>query len=273
MRRVTLYPYPKVGGYYPVNLYGLLVYNHFGYVGNSSSTMNVQLRRTSDNAVMDFLFDRSKASSIAAVNLWRGGSDIRVVRLYNEGLGGADYDLTQLTASVQPYVDTTNWIVDFSGGNYNLSRIITTPITNGNSVAMVSYESQSTIDSQGIFTESWNAATTYNLIFSDTRSTGLRLNNYRVSNSNTFLSFPSQQPTNTNKVLAFRRNGTTNTGYSNGVLIDTQTSVAAPSTTSTLYYGNDAQFNYANIKGQGYIMHDTELTPTIIQELSNHLAI
>ena len=271
MRRVVLYPYPKPSGYYPVNLYNLLVYNKFGYVGNSASTKNVQLRRTSDNDIQDFLFDKNKQSSIDAVNAWRGGSDIRLVRRYNEGVGGAAYDLIQNTSGSQPFVNTTTWEVDFSGGNYVLESLENTSITDKNSIAIISYQTQATTEISAVFEEfKPQQAGNYNRFFSSTLSRNFYM--YRPTGADFGIITPSPAPILTYRVASQRKVGDEVRAYLDNNLVDSVTSVTNFSGVNTSFREG---FGIANLwfngKSKGYIVHNTELTETILFELSTHL--
>jgi hypothetical protein len=170
---------------------------------------------------------------VAAIESFLNGRDGRVVRIFNVGSNLLDvFDLRQNTAGSQPFiarngvVEVENGlpIIDFGGGNYFLQQVsLNASIQDKDSLAAHVFKSQSGIEGSGVF-EEVSLANTANriVIFSDTRSTFFRHSNYSPQGDN-FLSFTSQQPTNTLRQYSLERSGNTVNAYAENQLIDTAT--------------------------------------------------
>ncbi len=81
----------------------------------------VRLRRASDNAQKDFFHADNDIVDIAAINTWRAGSNVYVVKWYDQGPLG--YDAIQLTDNRQPrfYPSTTKPYFKGDGINDHLT--------------------------------------------------------------------------------------------------------------------------------------------------------
>lgn len=267
--------YIKDDSYFPVDKYGLWVYNCIGYVGNSLSTKNIRLYNVNTALGQDFLFDGS-AFSKAAITTWAGGSLVRVSKLYNEGLGGSNFDFIQNTVALRPYFDLTNWVIDFSGGDYFLETTSHTSITDKDSTTLVSFKTQSTLAVEGVLQEqSSSAVGNRNAIYSDTRTSIFRLYNYAPNATDSYINLTSQTAINTNRVLGQRKVGTSVKGYANGSLINSITSSNTFGGVNTFVaLGFQRQGSqYFNGKTKGIIVHNAALSEVVYYELENHIKI
>jgi len=168
---------------------------------------------------------------VVAIEAFLNGNDGRVVRIFNVGSSLAPvFDLQQNAAGSQPFiarngvVEVENGlpIIDFGGGNYFLEQQTSNAaIQDKDSLASHVFKSQSGVESGGVF-EEVSAVQGNNRIvqFSDTRATLFRHSNYAPQAAN-FLSFSSQQPTNTLRQMSLERSGNTVNGYAESNLIET----------------------------------------------------
>jgi hypothetical protein len=170
---------------------------------------------------------------VAAIESFLDGDDGRVVRIFNVGSNLLDvFDLRQNTAGAQPFiarngvVEVENGlpIIDFGGGNYFLNQpSLNAAIQDKDSLAAHVFKSQSGIENSGVFEEVSQADGLNRIVtFSDTRATLFRHSNYSPD-ANNFLSFSSQQPTNTLRQYSLERSGNTVNAYAENQLIETAT--------------------------------------------------
>src|SRR5690606_29039958 len=97
------------------------------------------------------------------------------------------------------------------------------PITDKNSTVFIVFESQSSLENQLTFQESYNSTRFVN-INSDTRNTTFLCGNYRADANAYQLFFDSQQPTTTKRVFILKRQGDVTDIYDeSNVLIDSIT--------------------------------------------------
>jgi hypothetical protein len=174
---------------------------------------------------------------VAAIEAFLNGNDGRVVRIFNVGSNLLDaFDLRQNAAGSQPFiarngvVEVENGlpIIDFGGGNYFLDMAFNNAaIQDKDSLAAHVFKSQSGLEQSGVFEEVRDGSGTALLQrivqYSDTRATILRHSNYRPAATQTFLDFPSQQPTNTLRQMSLERSGNMVNGYAENQLVDSVT--------------------------------------------------
>ena len=236
----------------------------------------IRVRRVSDNEEID-VSGVNNELDVANMLAWGGGSDIRVVRIYNKGFLGA-FTLFQVTASGQPFIVRNGDLVtvngkvaiDFSGGNFILRTFEANPITSildKNSVLSTVFESQangggtSIADIGGVIQEIRVGTTTQRIvIYSDTRSVNFNHSNYTPDGTGTALLFPTQQPTSTQRQLSYTRENNLVEAYAENQFIDSLSSSAQFSGGTQLWLGwQQAGPLYFNGKWQETLI-DTDQT-------------
>jgi hypothetical protein len=250
------------------------------------ATSCVTLRRTSDSDVQTFGFigDNLDTSSITT---WAGASQIRVVKLWNQGAGGATYDVFQNTAGNQPILNLSGSVALI---NFTTSQLLlrtanignqTKFILDKNSIALVAFVSQSGTNNGGVLGNHDNV-TGGGLkrvsIFSDRRSVNPSapspvLVNYNPTSSN-FIILPTQLTSLTNYVASYRRVNNDISGYMDNILISAinNSGNVGSILESYITYGIQTA-GPVNFDGQSnaFIMHDNELTESVLLELGTIL--
>jgi hypothetical protein len=163
-----------------------------------------------------------------------GTNEIRCGILYNQGTAGRN--LTAPTSGERPYLaDSARLPFIFNGMNYvdfrGAQRLTTTTVTaanallNKNSTVYLVYRSQGTAILEGVFYEQTVTDSNRIGLYSDTRATDFRHTVYSPAATATLLSYPAQQPTNTIRVVAYRKTGTTIEAFDeNGLVASTTVS-------------------------------------------------
>ena len=202
----------------------------------------IRVRRASDNEEID-VSGVNNELDVANMLAWGGGSDIRVLRIYNKGFFGAGFDLVQTSGGSQPFIVKNGDLVtvngkvaiDFSGGNFRLgtggAQTHQIGILDNNSVLSTVFESQATggstgfEDLQGVIQEGMSNTSTRIVIFSDTRSVAFIHTNYSPTSSQA-LSFPNQQPTSTQRQFSYKREGNLVEAYAENQFVDSLSTTA-----------------------------------------------
>jgi hypothetical protein len=166
--------------------------------------------------------------------LYSGSEEVRIERLTNQGTAGRN--LTAPTSGERPYLaDSARVPFVFNGMNYvdfrGAERLTTTNVSAGNalldknSTVYLVYRSQGTASIQGVFYEQTSNSQNRIGMFSDTRATLFRHTIYSPDATVTFLDYTAQQPTNTIRVVAYRKTGTTIEAFDeNGLVASTTVS-------------------------------------------------
>jgi hypothetical protein len=167
--------------------------------------------------------------------LYSGSEEVRIERLTNQGTAGRN--LTASTSGVRPYLaDSARLPFIFNGMNYvdfrGAERLNTGNVTADNALldknctVYLVYRSQGTAINQGVFYEqrSGSAAGPDRIgMFSDTRATDFRHTVYSPDATVTQLTYAAQQPTNTIRVVAYRKTGTTVEAFDENGLVASAT--------------------------------------------------
>ena len=205
----------------------------------------IRVRRLADNEEIDVLGVNNQLD-VANMLAWAGGSDVRLVRIYNKGFFGSVFDLVQTNAGAQPWIVRNGNLVtvngkvaiDFSGGNYFLRSAQNHPIgiLDNNSVLSTVFESQANENVGGVVEErTAGGATPRIVVYSDTRSSLFRHSAYNPDGTGRALDFPNQQPTSTQRQLSYKREGNVVEGYAENQLVDSLSSNAQFSAASKLF--------------------------------------
>ena len=205
----------------------------------------IRVRRLADNEEAD-ISGVNNQLDVSNMLAWAGGSDVRVVRIYNKGFFGSGFDLVQTNAGAQPWIVRNGILVtlnskvaiDFSGGNYFLrsAQNHEIGILDNNSVLSTVFESQANENIEGVVEERRaGGATPRIVVYSDTRSSLFRHSAYAPDGTFRPLDFPTQQPTSTQRQLSYKREGSLVEGYSENQLVDSLSSNAQFSAASKLF--------------------------------------
>jgi hypothetical protein len=166
--------------------------------------------------------------------LYSGSEEVRIERLTNQGTAGRN--LGAPTSGARPYLaDSARLPFIFNGMNYvdfrGAERLNTASVTAANALldknctVYLVYRSQATAAIEGIFFEQTSTDANRIGMFSDTRATLFRHTVYSPAATATLLDYPAQQPTNTIRVVAYRKTGTTIEAFDeNGLVASTTVS-------------------------------------------------
>ena len=81
---------------------------------SSSATNCIRVRRASDNAEQDIGFSGNDLDT-SALSSFSSGTDSVIVKWYNQGTGGATYDMVQTVTASQPVIYTGGAVVTVNG--------------------------------------------------------------------------------------------------------------------------------------------------------------
>jgi hypothetical protein len=183
-------------------------------------------------AIQDLTPEEINQSDLTAI--LPGTNEIRCGRLYNQGSAGRE--LTSPTVSERLFMaDTSRVPFVFNGMNYvdfrGAERLTTTTVSDANalldknSTVYLVYRSQSAATVEGVFYEQTSNSGNRIGIYSDMRATAFRHTIYSPAATVTLLDYPAQQPTNTLRVVAYRKTGTTVEAFDeNGLVASTTVS-------------------------------------------------
>jgi hypothetical protein len=170
-------------------------------------------------------------SSLSAI--FTGSNFLAIDRLYNQGSVARDF--IQNTAGVRPiiadtaklpYIDNGMNYINFTGGvNTRMTTATASSVLDNDCTVYMVYRSQSAISQEGVFVEQETALNRITM-FSDTRATVFLLANYRPDGVTRQINYTSQQPTETIRVVAYRKTGTLIEAFDENGLIGSQTTSA-----------------------------------------------
>jgi hypothetical protein len=172
-------------------------------------------RAVADSTTADLTPEDINQSSLSAI--FAGSSDVRIDRLYNQG--SVSRDFVQNTLGERPFIaDSARLPYIFNGMNYiDFTSATNTRMTTAadlsvlevNSTVYMVYRSQSAENLGGVFLEQRTALGNQRIgLFSDTRATVFRHTIYAPTGTSNEISYTVQQPTNTIRLVAYRRTGT-----------------------------------------------------------------
>jgi hypothetical protein len=136
--------------------------------------------------------------------------------LFNQGSSGV-FSLQQTATNRARVADASKLPFAFNSMNYInfavTARLVTSnlsaTILDKDSTVYLVYRSQGTASNEGVFYEQTSTLSNRIGLFSDTGATVFRHTNYTPAATVTQLTYAAQQPTNTIRVVAYRRTGST----------------------------------------------------------------
>lgn len=157
--------------------------------------------------------------------------NLRVVRVYNKGSLGSNFDLVQTSGGSQPFIKIGGDIVmvngkvgiDFSQGNHFFETAENDSIMDNDAVWNHVFESQNGASVQGLIEEQGGDVASRVVVQSDTRSFNFNHSIFAPS-SNNIIRFTAQQPQQNQRQFSNTRIGDKFTGYAENVFIDEITS-------------------------------------------------
>jgi hypothetical protein len=161
---------------------------------------------SSGDLILRVLYNQGSAG---AVNLQSGGT--------TEGPNVADIDRLPYFFNSIPFFGFQN------APQLQRSSNLSATILDKNSTVYLVYRSQATAAIEGIFFEQTSTDANRIGMFSDTRATLFRHTVYSPAATATLLDYPAQQPTNTIRVVAYRKTGTTVESFDENGLVDSAT--------------------------------------------------
>ena len=226
----------------------------------------IRVRRVSDNEEID-VSGVNNQLDVANMLAWGGGSDIRIVRIYNKGFFGSGFDLRQTSGGAQPFIVRNGNLVtvngkvaiDFSGGNFFLrtAQNHAIGILDTDSVLSTVFKSQANTNIESVFEERAGGTTSRRIvIFSETRISGFLHSGYAPVGSFISLSFPTQQPTSTQRQLSYKREGNVVEGYAENQFVD--------SLSSTAQFSADSKFFHLGLQEAGPTFFNGKWQETLI---------
>jgi hypothetical protein len=140
----------------------------------------IRVRRSSDNTEQDIGFDISGDLDTAALLTFVGANNGFVSKWYNQGTGGASYDVANTVSTGQPRI-VLSGVVDSKGSHSGLrfdggdNLFITSSAIGTTSLSHFSVSSNETSNSIGtVFGQSWNTTDAIR-VFNDRRTDKLNL--------------------------------------------------------------------------------------------------
>jgi hypothetical protein len=157
-------------------------------------------------------------------------SNILLSTLFNQGSSGV-FNLARIgtnrarvaDASKMPYTFNSMNYINFSPTASLVTANLSATILDKNSTVYLVYRSQSAAAIEGIFFEQTSTDANRIGLFSDTRATLFRHTVYSPAATATLLDYTAQQPTNTIRVVAYRKTGTTIEAFDENGLVGSTT--------------------------------------------------
>jgi hypothetical protein len=204
------------------------------YSLNRGSVLSGDVARLRQNATsleIDVEAEEINQSTLTA--LFPSSGQLRARILYNQGSAGAfnmpsvvsteganvsDEDRLPYTFNSIPFLGFQN------APQLQRSSNLSATILDKNSTVYLVYRSQYTLSSQGVFYEQQATSSQQRVgLFSATTASGFTHSVHRPATTVTVLSYGGQQPTNTLRVVAYRKTGTTVEAFDENGLVDSAT--------------------------------------------------
>ena len=189
----------------------------------------IRVRRVDDNQEKD-INGVNNELDLSDVISFANGSDLRVVIIYNKGVGGSQFDLIMPVAGFQPYIFKSNDFImvngkpsiDFLGGDLTIrTEPYAQSLLDKDVIVSNVFESQQDVSIQGVFEEYLQSNAENRIaIYSDTRSFNFRFCNFRPTAPDNTLSFSVQQPISTQRQFTYMYNNENISGFAEGVSVD-----------------------------------------------------
>jgi hypothetical protein len=204
----------------------------------------IRVRRSNDNTESDIGVSGNELDQ-SALTSFTGANNGFIRTKYCQLTGR---NLAQTSNANQPQIVVSGSVVAVSGKPYaqydgSDDFMLTgsaTPVLDDDSTVFVVFESQSGTTLEGVFEELRGDLTPTNervVVFTDTRATLFRLSNYQPDGTARFVSFGSQQPTSTKRILALKITGNLVEGFAEGAKIGDITSSASFSVNTAFFLG------------------------------------
>jgi hypothetical protein len=180
MRRFVYYNAASVGASLLLDLYPATAAYSVRKLRTAYLGACMRVRRASDNAEQDIGFDINGDLDTASLLSFVGANNGFVSKWYNQGTGGASYDVANTVSTGQPRI-VLSGVVDSKGSHSGLrfdggdNLFITSSAIGTTSLSHFSVSSNETSNSIGtVFGQTWNTTDTIR-VFNDRRTDKLNL--------------------------------------------------------------------------------------------------
>jgi hypothetical protein len=228
-RRYTYYGSKKSKDYF-LDLYPSEYYYSLNRGSNFSGDV-ARLRQNATGTEINVVSEDITQSNLTALFPSSGGLRARI--LYNQGSAGA-FNLPSVVSTEGanvadqdrlPIFFNSMLFLGFTSPLRHVTANLSAAILDKNSTIYLVYRSQGTSSNEGIFFEQTGTPGDRVGLLSDTTATVFRHTNYSPAATLTQLTYAAQQPTNTIRVVAYRKTGTTIEAFDeNGLVASTTVS-------------------------------------------------
>lgn len=239
---------------------------------NSTSTVCIRVRRSSDNTELDIGFANNFIDTSALLT-FVGASNGFIIKWYNQGTGGATYDHSQGSAANQPRI-VSSGVIDLSGGIASplfisgASQFLecSVAVTTENSDVFVVGEKHTNVAVSAMFSMYGGATNKYRQIGNGVSATTIGV----VVRNTTAFSAEVASSINTQYLMEGTYTAALRTLYVNGASAATNASASADFTTTKHLIGGLTDVNSTATK---WIGHVSEVIRFATDQTTNRAAI